>query len=87
MAICEMTKPQAAQLLKLYDAMEQAIADLVTFAGSIAEEWEAELEERSDKWRESANGQEAQERYDALLGWIESELPDPDMIPSPGQFL
>lgn len=75
MAICKLTKSEKAELQKLVDAYDGARSELAEFLGSRQSDWETEIEERSEKWREGEAGQEAQGRLDTLTAWLD-EMPE-----------
>ena len=71
----KLTKREALELRTLIDNYELARTALSERLDEIASEWEAELEEKSDRWKESDAGQSAQENVDTLRGWHD-QFPD-----------
>jgi hypothetical protein len=75
MALCKLSKAEKAELQPLVDAFESARSELADWLLSVQGEWESAIEEKSEKWRESEAGQEAQSRLDTLGVWLD-ELPE-----------
>jgi len=71
----KLTNAQRAEIQELADAYDRGRSLLIELLGQIQADWQAEIDEKSDKWRESDNGVKAQDRLDILTGWLE-ELPD-----------
>lgn len=84
MATCKLTKAESAELQKLVDALDAAQSALTEWLSERQAEWESAIEDRSEKWRESEAGQEAQERLDTLTGWLD-EIPEGVLI-DPGEL-
>jgi hypothetical protein len=75
MAICKLTKAELAELQMLVDAYDSARSGVLEFLTSLQADWEGELDDKSEKWREGQAGQEAEGRKETLDSWID-ELPD-----------
>jgi len=74
MPLCKLSKDEKVELQKLVDAYDNARSSLVDFLTEVQGEWEEEMEEKSDKWKEGEAGTQAQDRLDTLCAWID-ELP------------
>lgn len=72
MAICRLSKTQKTDLLKLVGAFEQARSKLSDFLAELQGEWEAAVDDKSDRWKDGPNGSEAQERLDTLAAQIDA---------------
>lgn len=75
MALCKLTKAEKAELESLIAGYEQARAALGEKLDILAGDWEEILDEKSDTYRDSEAGQQAQERADQMRAWFD-ELPD-----------
>lgn len=76
---CTLTKTERAELQSLIDAYDSARSALLDRATEIRDEWETELDEKSDKWREGDAGEEAQERFDSFGAFVD-EIPEENPI-------
>ena len=60
MPLCKLSKDEKVELQKLVDAYDNARSSLVDFLTEVQGEWEEEMEEKSDKWKEGEAGTQAQ---------------------------
>lgn len=77
-AICTLTKVERAELERLVDLFSGARSDIESYLTDLIDAWQEALDGRSEKWRESEAGAEAQERLETLQGWLEG-LPEDDV--------
>lgn len=64
-------KDQRKELEGLIVAFESAHDKLFDFLDALANDWEGEIEDHSDKWREGEAGLAAQEKIDAVRSWMD----------------
>jgi hypothetical protein len=74
MAICKLTKAKQKELDELVGKYDSARGELLDWLVDVQSDWEAAVEEKSEKWRQGA-GAEAVSRLDTLQTWVE-ELPE-----------
>jgi hypothetical protein len=74
-AICRLSVAEIQELKHLTQAYENARDALSEFLDDVVSRWEEEIETRSEKWRESEAGGEAQERLETITGWRD-EIPE-----------
>lgn len=71
----KLTKKEAAEMQKLVDAYDVARSELSQVLIDLADEWESECGDESEKWQESDAGEAARERIDTVTGWAD-EIPE-----------
>lgn len=74
MANFKLTQDQAGELDTLVGTFESAKSALAEWLEQLAADWEADWDDKSERWQESERGQEARERVDQLRSWFD-ELP------------
>jgi hypothetical protein len=67
--ICRLSAAEIQTLKDLTQAHEDAREDLGEFLDNVVARFQDEIEERSEKWRESESGREAQDRLETIGGW------------------
>jgi hypothetical protein len=85
MAKCTMTKKETAELEKLIAAFDAAKSELADGLELTATDWETETGDASEKWLESAAGQNAQARAEKMREWADAvndlEIPNLEDLP------
>jgi len=66
MAFCKLTKEQKGVLESLFNEFDMARDHLHSELNEIVNEWTEEMDEKSDRYKESEAGQQAQERIEAI---------------------
>jgi hypothetical protein len=72
---CQLSVAELHEFKNLAQAYETSREALSEFLDDIVGRWEGEIEERSEKWRESEAGGEAQERLEMVTG-LRDEIPE-----------
>jgi hypothetical protein len=70
----KLTKAQAKELDALAAAFEAAKIALYEKLDEIANDWESDFSDKSEKWQEGDAGSAVQERIDLIRSWAD-ELP------------
>ena len=73
----KLTKRERAEGQKLFDAFDTAASELSQWLADLAEDWNGQFDEKSEKWQEGEAGEAARAKIDIIEAWI-------DAMPSDG---
>lgn len=73
---CKMTKAQQDTFSNLINNFNSARQDIENFLTELKDDWEDDLQNKSESYQESQAGQDAQERIDTLDGWMDEVAND-----------
>ena len=76
MATAKLTKAVQSEIEVLMELVDTARGKLADRLERLRDDWQAAVDERSDKWRESDAAEEAQGRIDVVDNWI-GDLQEP----------
>lgn len=81
----KLRKQDVAQLNKLATNFDGARTALIDWLDDLANEWESEFSNKSNKWQESDTGQQTKEQIDMIRKWINATINnkptiDPDAL-------